>query len=286
MNRKILIPLLLLLLCLPALTMGQAVSLQVVAVKGTVKYQSKVLKKDDIISVSNLSTLPSSLNYGSAADWVNFLNKKDRKIINYYASKSKTPDGKYMFSRGAENKEVPPSWQIPGVKHLQGDKEVISYFDRPMIFMFGNDTLVCSGMKVYEIRNGNGFMLEYSIDSTQCSASLGISDTLFVTRTRIFPNAEAKTEVTLQNSYNAGPMKLVYFNKTNNEKNYLNIDEFNIYFLEDVVLGMRRIGMSNKNICTEITYVFSSQEQLEAISGLKEQKAIEKWVMKKIKKIR
>jgi hypothetical protein len=285
MKNQFIIPILLIALFLPAFVGAQSASLQVVAVKGTVKYQSKVLKKDDIITVSNLNALPSTLVYGSGADWVNFLNKKDRKIVNYYASKQKSPDGKYMFSRGDESVEVPAEWQTPGVKQLKGDNEVLAYFRRDAIFLFGNDTLVCTNMKVYETRSGSGFMLEYYVDSVLHEALLGNGDTLYITRQQIF-RSTAGQGLQHPNSYDAGSMKLVYFNKESNEKNYLEVDEFSIYFIEDIVLGLREIGMDNKNICAEIMHVFSTPEQLEVVSGSKEQKVIEKWLMKRIKKIR
>ncbi len=262
------------------------ISLQVLAVKGTVKYQSKVLKKDDVITVSNLTALPAALDYSGSGDWVNFLNKKDKKVLNYYASQKKTADGRYMFSRGVDNAEFPEEWNRPGLKHLKGEKEVMLYFSRSMAMLFSYDTLVCTGMKVYETRDGSGFMLRYALDTVSFSSMLGRNDTLYITPSQFFPEAGQNGQPGPVNSYSVGPMRLYYYDHESGKNTKLELDEFNLYFFEDVVKGLRSLGMDDKDICEEIMYVFAGREQLEQASGWKEDKKIHAWLLKKIKKIR
>jgi hypothetical protein len=269
----------------PLLAQTGSISLQVIAVKGTVKYQSKVLKKDDVITVNDPKTLNAVLNYSTAADWVNFINKKDKKILNFYAKNKTTSDGRYMFSRGTNDVEIPPSWQISGKKVLKGEKDVLSYFSRSSIFLFGNDTLVCEDLKVYEIGTESGFMVEFTVDKDTLDIMLGRNGILYITPQQIFETATAMMGKKCT-SYEAGSMRLVYYGAQKQRKNYLEVDEFNIYFFEDIVRGLRELGMDDKNICEEIIYVFSSPEQVKAVSGQDDEKHMHSWLLKRIKKIR
>lgn len=81
-------------------------------------------------------------------------------------------------------------------------------------------------------------------------------------------------------------MRLYYYDHESGKNTKLELDEFNLYFFEDVVKGLRSLGMDDKDICEEIMYVFAGREQLEQASGWKEDKKIHAWLLKKIKKIR
>jgi hypothetical protein len=287
MNRITLLLLLGILICLPVTVPAQTgISLQVIAVKGTVKYQSKVLAKNDVITVNNLNAVQASLSYASVSDWVNFINKKDKKILNYYAQKKTAADGKYMFSRGDEEVEIPEAWLKAGFKKMYGEKEILAYFSRPNIFLFSDDTLLCSDLHVYETSGGSGFMLQFTLQGATCTKMLNHNDTLVISRKELFPETGDKKHPTENNSYMAGPMRLVYYNNSSQNKTFLEIPEFNIYFFEDVVYGLRSIGMKNEDVTLEIMSIFSTPEQLSACSGLTDEKEIHDWLLAKVKKIR
>jgi len=104
---------------------------KVMAVNGTVLFKGKPLTKYDTIEfVANTSAV-SQLKFFSATDWVKVMEISTKNLYTFFRQKRYGCIG-CLGTKG-------------GGTYINNDLDLLKYFGRNSIFLFGPDTLICHG---------------------------------------------------------------------------------------------------------------------------------------------
>lgn len=214
--------------------------MKVVAVKGNVYFNTKLLAKNDIFEFAQGIRVIQQLKFSSPADWIKLMAVDSKKIFNYYHQK------KLDFTGFLGTKD--------GGTYINNDIDLLKYFERRCIFLYEPDTLICHGVT---IKTNNEIVPVFQVISNNevNNVVVGCNDTIIISHDNLFHFL--KGDQYLIASFLTDSIRLIYYKITNPQKQIIPVlPYFKIIFIEDVVQYLKTMELKEDEIYIEIVSTY------------------------------
>ena len=210
-------------------------SCKVLALKGDIFFEGHSLKKNEFIRFKKNDPI-SQLNFGSLSDWLKALDLSEKKIYNFYPQKRNQCQGCLgtKSSRSIINNEI----------------DLLRYFNQRYIYLINPDTLICNNLS-------SGWdtsivpIFQLYIKGRKYNRIMGNKDTIIISQKNLLK--ASKLENKYQNTFLVDSIKFFYYKTSRPEQQILlDIPSFCIYFLDDAIIFLKGMGLTNDEIVQEI----------------------------------
>lgn len=263
LTRLFLYGLFLLIIC-PATAQTDGLQFKVLALHGKVFHNGNPLKKSDVFTVNKAGELVTGFCYGGPDDWLKVMEISTGTTRTCYAQQQKAGKGHYLFTRSSED--------------ITNDNELIYFFNRPSIFLFEDDTLLCYGLRRFKINGNQQLMVQYKAKGNSITKTIGRNDSIILSP-EIF---------TIENGYissiGVDSIQLTYYDAASNKSTYPEVNPFCIYFFSDIVKHLKRMGLKQQEVFDELAEHFVSLDEIKKDRGLRNKAEAEAWLKQEIEK--
>ena len=263
LTRLFLYGLFLLIIC-PATAQTDGLQFKVMAVHGKVFHNGNPLKKNDVFTVYKAGELVTGFGYGGPDDWLKVMEINSGATRTCYAQQQKAGKGHYLFTRSSED--------------ITNDNELIYFFNRPCIFLFEDDTLLCYGLRRFKTDGNRLLNVQYKARGNSITKTIGRNDSLILSR-EIFATENGRIS-----SAGVDSIQLTYYDASSNKTTCPEVSPFCIYFFSDIVLQLKQMGLKQQEVFDELTEHFMSLDEIKKDRGVRNKAEAEAWLKEEIEK--
>jgi len=257
---------------------------EVVMVKGKVTYNGEELFRgariefNEIEKESILERYFNNFSFSSNNDAVHLLDIKKRKVIVVPAQIMRSGRDLMLATRG--------------VKYIRSDFEFQRAFSPGdfVIVLLSEDTLICRGLQNYKFNDNKVLIANFQYLDNKFSKIIGRNDTLYLTRNHLF-GYDSEQGIGLMNSFDISNIFFVIASEgcTESPVKQLNIEPFNLYFLEDIISYFVSVSYDDVVIDVHAIYNilvpnFINERQIQREFNLFTEEEARKWLLDKISK--